>query len=201
MIARTAVAIAVAAFAVPALAQSNDGYDPGRTCRAYVMQKMPVPVRCMAELVGNWSAHPYIDGEFMFRNRQDYLLWRDREDYHHWKAHDYAWHAGMAPTPVNPPVSQPIPPPAPPPPAPPPPAVQAGAALLCPAEISVRLVPGAVNGWNASDGTGTLRREGPPHTDGSTLYCSYGPGHVTLARPAWGHCTVRSDGAGFDCTP
>jgi hypothetical protein len=181
-----------AVFAGPALAQSNDGYDPDRNCRIYVVQRLPVPVRCMAELLGNWSAKPYIDGEFMFRSRQEWLAWKDREDYRRWKAHDYAAHAA-APAPA----SQPSAPPSPVPAA----TNQPAASLYCPREISVRLTvdPKSLQGWSASDSTAVLRLEGSPRTDGGTLLCPYGK--VSLSRPAWGRCTPRADGTGFDCTP
>lgn len=197
MITRLAALLCATAFALPAVAQSpvlaqNNGYDPGRACRVYVLQKLPVPVRCLAELLGNWSAHPYIDGEFMFRNREQYLQWRDRDDYRRWKNHDYNASAGLPPAreppPVMPLAAQPAP-------------AQPGAALLCPADISARLVPTALQGWTANDGAVTLRLDGVPRAEGGTLTCSYGPGHVTLTRPAWGRCTVRPDGKGFDCTP
>ncbi|GAA0574557.1 hypothetical protein [Rhizomicrobium electricum] len=190
---KTARGFLIAAVcAGPALAQSNDGYDPDRNCRIYVVQRLPVPVRCMAELLGNWSPKPYIDGEFMFRSRQEWLAWKDRDDYRRWKAHDYAAHAA-SPAPASPPS------------APPPPvttvANQPAASLYCPREISVRLTvdPKSLQGWSATDRTTVLRLEGSPRADGGTLICPYG--QVSLSRPAWGRCTPRADGTGFDCTP
>jgi hypothetical protein len=149
------------------------------------MQRLPVPVRCLAELLGNWSSKPYIDGEFMFRNRQEWLSWKDREDYRRWKAHDYAGQAGT-PAPAS---------------APTPVANQPAASLLCPREISVRFTveQSSLQGWSSPAGASVLRLEGAPQADGGTLICRYG--HVTLSRPAWGRCTVRSDGTGFDCSP
>ena len=192
------VVLIAAAFAGPALAQSQTGYEPGRSCRTYVVQHLPVPIRCMTELLGNWSPKPYIDGEFIFRNREEWLSWKDREDYRHWKAHDYAWHSGMPATPVAPP----------PPAAPiatPAAAGRPGAALLCPREITVRVSADAraLEGWSANDTTAVVALDGLPHAEAGTLYCTYGQGRerVTLSRPAWGRCTTRADGSGFDCSP
>lgn len=186
--------LVAAAFVTPALAQSEGGYDPGRTCRFYVLQHLPVPVHCLAELLGNWSAKPYIDGAFMFRNREDWLAWRDREDYRHWKNHDYAWHAGMpsAPQPVAAPPALPTPPPP-------------SGALYCPLTLAVRVVPNRerLAGWTGSDTDATLPLQPPPRAEGGTLYCTYALGRerLTLSRPAWGRCVARADATGFDCTP
>jgi hypothetical protein len=185
-----------AALTGPAIADNDTGYDPGRSCRSYALQRLPVPVRCMVELLGNWSPKPYIDGEFMFRNREEWLAWKDREDYHHWKNHDYAWHAGM---PVTPPPAAPMPP------APVAASNQTGAALFCPREVSVRVQPEGrtLEGWSATDAVAVLHLEGMPRAEAGTLFCSYGAGrdHLTLTRPAWGRCVARTDGSGFDCSP
>jgi hypothetical protein len=150
------------------------------------MQRLPVPVRCMAELLGNWSPKPYLDGDFMFRSREEWLAWKDREDYRRWKTHDYAGHGGTSP---------------PAPASAPTPAANQPAALYCPREISARLMVEQISlqGWSVRDETTVLRLEGMPRADGGTLSCSYG--RLTLTRPAWGRCTVRSDGTGFDCSP
>lgn len=182
-----------AAFITPALAQSEQAYDPGRSCRSYVLQHLPVPVRCMAELLGNWSPKPYIDGDLMFRNRDEWLTWKDREDYRHWKAHDYAWHAGLPAAPV-PAAAMPQPSVA---------AGQPGASLFCPRTVTARLVldRAALEGWSGEDTLATLPLAPPPRVEGNTLVCTYGHDRVTLTRPAWGRCTPRADGSGFDCTP
>jgi len=191
MIPRVSMMVLAAMIAVPALAGDDDGYNPNRSCRVYVMQKLPVPVRCMAELMGNWSAKPYLDGEFMFRNRAEWLAWKDREDYRHWKNHDYAWHDGMASSPP------PAAPPSAPPPAPPPVAAGPAAVLLCPAAVPAHVAD--VAGWTVS-GNAVLRLSGA-RSEGDRLICTYGEDGIVLSRPAWGHCTVRADGTGFDCTP
>lgn len=196
---RVSLLLIAAVFAGPALAQADSGYDPGRNCRFYVMQLLPVPARCITELAGNWSMKPYIDGEFMFRNRDEWLKWRDREDYRHWKSHDYAWHAGLPPAPVAPPAPAAAPPPRLATPVP------AAAALYCPPEISARVMldRAALQGWAGPDGTLLLPLERPSRTEGGTLICTYGEGRnrITLSRPAWGRCIARADGTGFDCTP
>ncbi len=195
------LAVSAAVLAVPATAQSSDSYDPGRSCHSYVVQRLPVPVRCMAELLGNWSPKPYIDGDLMFRNHEEWLQWQGREDYRHWKNHDYAWHAGAAPQSPSPAAAQT--------PSPPPPpaqvSTQAPAALFCPAQISARVVldQASLQGWSGADSGAMLRLDGTPRAEGGTLYCNYGLGRdrITLTRPAWGRCAARTDGTGFDCTP
>lgn len=175
-----------AAFAAPALAQTATHYDPDRNCRIYVVQRLPVPVRCMAELLGNWSAKPYIDGAFMFRNRKEWLTWKDRDDYRRWKSHDFAENA--APSASAPPAST---------------ANQPTASLLCPREIAVRFTveQSSLQGWSNPGETKALHLEGSLQTESGTLYCHYGSGTVTLSRPVWGHCVPRADASGFDCTP
>jgi len=202
MISRASALLLIAACCVPAAAQSGGGYDPSRTCRFYVMQHLPVPVRCMAELLGNWSGKPYLDGEFMFRNRNDWLSWRDREDYRHWKNHDFGFAQNAAAQAVNAPIAAP-----PDAQSPPPTSAQASASLLCPAELAARIVldRAALAGWTGTDGLALLRRDpaNPPRAEAGTLSCFYVLGHdkVAITRPAWGRCVPRADAAGFDCTP
>jgi hypothetical protein len=185
--------LATAVF-TPAPAQSEQGYDPDRSCRVYVLQHLPVPVRCMAELLGNWSPKPYIDGDLMFRNRGEWLTWKDREDYRHWKAHDYAWRAGMPPAaaPTVAPVAVAV-------------AGQPAAALLCPRTIVARLVldRAALQGWSGEETSATLQLAPSPRVEGNVLVCTYGNSsdRISLTRPAWGRCTPRTDGTGFDCSP
>ena len=182
---RLCLILLAAGLAGPALAQNGTGFDPNRPCRSYVVQHLPVPTRCMAELLGNWSPKPYVDGEFMFRSYEEWLSWRDREDYKHWKARDYTWHAGL---PASPPAAA-IPAPAPTgPPA---------AALRCPPPLTLRTA--APTGWSGSETV--LKLEPPPRVEAGTLICSYGRDRLPLSRPAWGRCVVRADATGFDCSP
>lgn len=172
------IALLAIVFISPAVAQSSLSYDPDRSCRYYVLQRLPVPVRCMVDLLGNWSAKPHIDGAFMFRNREEWLAWKDRADYRRWKAHDFSDSA-------TPPNATPAATPS----------TQPAAALLCPGAVTVHVNAGP--GWSGNDVE--VPREGPPRVDGNTLICAYG--RVTISRPAWGRCTTRSDGTGFDCSP
>ena len=197
-----------AALSIPAIAQSDGGtgYDPKKPCRFYVMRRLPVPARCLAELQGNWSARPYIDGEFVFRSYEEFLTWRDRDDYRHWKAHDYSFVAGTTAGPTP----QLAPPPPPPPMAP---SMTASRTLLCPVQLRVRLVPldraGMESaGWLASDGETVLRLDpsNPPHSSGAILSCYYALGSergiYLLNRTAGeGRCTPNTEGTGFTCTP
>jgi len=193
------LALAAGLVTPSALAQTPDdtGYNPDRNCHFYVMQRLPVPVRCMAQLIGNWSPHPFVDGDFLFRNHAEWLKWRDREDYRHWRNHDFTWKEGS----VEPAAAATAPA------APPAPARQGTAALLCPAAANVHIVPDQAGseGWNGSDRSAALPLDlkSPPRLDGQTLVCSYGDGRVavTLTRPSWGHCAPRPDRKGFDCSP
>ena len=176
-------------LAIPALAQSDNGYDPGRNCRFYMVRHLPVPVHCLAELVGNWSPHPYIDGEFAFRDHDEFLRWRDREDYRHWKQHDFAWQPGAATVVASSGVASPAPPPA-------------GSAVLCPAQVRIAAQSG--EGWSASptEMAARLDPSNPPRTTGAILICTYAlgaeRGAVMLSRPAPdAACRPRADG--FDC--
>ncbi len=190
----------VVLLSVPAFAQSDTGYESGRPCRFYVVRHLPVPVRCLAELQGNWGPHPYIDGEFAFRDHGEFLRWRDREDYRHWKAHDYAWRAGgvaaSAPTtPIPAPVSPPV--------------AATPRTVLCPAQVAVSLAPRAsADGWTGGqiEMPARLDPTNPPHASGTLLTCTYAlgaqRGAVMLSRPAGDAvCRPRQDGTGFDCTP
>lgn len=192
-----------AAITGPAFAQAGNetGYDPNRSCRTYVMQHLPVPVRCMVELLGNWSPKPYIDGDFMFRSPADWLKWKDREDYRHWQRGDFAFpRNGTAPKVAAP--SAPVPP-LPPAPTLPAAGEQPAAALLCPAEIPAQIVPAPVQGWSGKGGNVMLRLAPQPRVENSSLLCFYGSEReqITLTRPVWGRCVVRGDSTGFDCTP
>jgi hypothetical protein len=174
------IALLAIVFIGSALAQTSPSYDPDRSCRYYVLRHLPVPVRCMADLLGNWSPKPYIDAGFMFRNREEWLAWKDRDDYRRWKAHDFTGQlAAPSVTPRAAPVAS----------------SPATAALFCPSEITVRA--SAIEGWSGNDVV--VPREGMPRVDTNTLICTYG--RITISRPAWGRCTVRSDGTGFDCSP
>jgi hypothetical protein len=195
-----------AAIAIPAIAQTDGtvGYDPKKPCRFYVIRKLPVPARCLAELQGNWSARPYIDGEFVFRSYEEYLNWRDRDDYRHWKAHDFAFTAGAsapaAPQPAAPPV-------------PPAPRMAESRALLCPVQIRVRLIPQdraglESGGWTAGEGESLLQFDpsNPPNASGAMLSCTYALGGqrgvYLLSRPApAGRCVANAEGTGFSCMP
>ena len=178
---------------VPAMAQADGGYDPDHNCQYYVMHHLPVPVRCLAELSGNWSPHPYVDGEFAFRNREEFLRWRDREDYRHWKLHDFTWQPAAAQAnPAAPPeaaVATPGP----------------ASTVLCPARVVVKIVPPPDGeGWSATPAemTAKLDATNPPHASGAILTCTYAlgaqRGAVMLSRPApESECRASADG--FDC--
>ena len=80
---------------------------------------------------------------------------------------------------------------------------------ICPAQISVRMVPaGAVaGGWQANTGPFIVQLDpsNPPHFSGGQMVCSYKllnqPDVFNLFQPIGNQkCSVVSNGTGFVCT-
>ena len=69
-------------------------YDYSRPCWWYRQYDLPVPRRCYRYFYGIWGPDIFVDGDFIFRDRDDYWRWRDRDDYRHWRDHDFHWRAG-----------------------------------------------------------------------------------------------------------
>jgi hypothetical protein len=66
------------------------GYDYYRPCWFYRAHDLPAPARCLGYYRGIWGPRLYVDGDFIFRDRDDWRRWHDRDDYRHWRGHD--WH-------------------------------------------------------------------------------------------------------------
>lgn len=69
-------------------------YDFYRPCPWYRDYDVPVPRRCYRYFYGIWGSGLYVDGDFIFRDRDHWNRWRDRDDYRHWRNHDFHWHGG-----------------------------------------------------------------------------------------------------------
>lgn len=94
-----------ALMTVPASAQVSIGiglpgihiwtgaYDYGRPCSYYRYYDVPAPRRCWGYLSAYWGPGIYADGDFIFRDRNDFYSWRTRPEYQHWRNHDFAYRA------------------------------------------------------------------------------------------------------------
>jgi|SRR5579871_1843475 len=67
-------------------------YDYYRPCWWYRQYDLPAPYRCYRYYYGLWGPAVYIDGDFIFADRDDWWRWHDRDDYRHWHDHDFAFH-------------------------------------------------------------------------------------------------------------
>lgn len=79
------------------------GYDYYRPCEWYWRHDFPAPRRCFDYYRRYWGPGLYIDGDFLFRDRDDYYRWRGRDNYRRWRGHDWrdrgdygdrGWHNG-----------------------------------------------------------------------------------------------------------
>jgi hypothetical protein len=73
------------------------GYDYSRPCWWYRERALPAPRRCYRYFYGIYGPSLFVDGDFIFRDRDDYGRWRDRDDYRRWRGHDFhrdydRWH-------------------------------------------------------------------------------------------------------------
>jgi hypothetical protein len=176
-----------------AMAQSNlppagivSDYDLGKPCRFYLMRHLPAPAHCLVEFQGAWGPGSYVDGEFIFRSRADWLAWRDREDYRHWQKHEFHW-VSVGPAPAEPARPQ--------------------GAILCPPQVAVKIVAGdpmalSGAGWTLNGSELAVRSSNAPRVDGANLVCRYrlGESDVLLYQSAASHkCAPRADQTGFDC--
>lgn len=55
-------------------------YDYGRPCWWYRDRDLPVPRRCYNYFYSIWGPGIYIDGDFIFRDRDHWWRWHDRDD-------------------------------------------------------------------------------------------------------------------------
>jgi hypothetical protein len=78
-------------------------YDYNRPCWFYRTHDLPAPRRCYDYFRGIWGGGIYVDGDFLFQDRDHWWRWHDRDDYHHWRNHDFHWHGdhGGRPGPVG----------------------------------------------------------------------------------------------------
>jgi hypothetical protein len=63
------------------------GYHYDRPCAFYRANDLPAPARCYGYYQGVWGSGVYLDGNFVFRNRDHWARWRGRDDYRHWRTH------------------------------------------------------------------------------------------------------------------
>jgi len=80
-------------FNVPGLHIWTGSYDYYRPCSWYRYYDVPAPRRCFRYLSAYWGPDVYVDGDFLFRDRDDWYRWRDRPAYQHWRRHDFAYRA------------------------------------------------------------------------------------------------------------
>jgi len=64
-------------------------YNPGRSCSWYRYHDFPAPRRCYGYFQGVYGANVYVDGDFIFRDHDDWNRWRSRDDYQHWRNHQF----------------------------------------------------------------------------------------------------------------
>lgn len=65
------------------------GYDYARPCWWYRERALPAPRRCYRYFYGFYGPSIFMDGDFVFRDRDDFGRWRDRDDYRQWRRHDF----------------------------------------------------------------------------------------------------------------
>lgn len=65
------------------------GYDYWRPCDWYFDHGFPAPYRCYDYYRGAWGPHLYVNGGFVFRDRDDWYRWRNRDDFRRWRGHDW----------------------------------------------------------------------------------------------------------------
>jgi len=100
MLGGTAVAFAAPAHAQVGVSIGIGGpgfyadYDYNRPCLWYRDRDLPVPRRCYDYFYGIWGPGIYVDGDFIFRDRDHWWRWHDRPEYQHWRNHDFHWHGG-----------------------------------------------------------------------------------------------------------
>ena len=66
-------------------------YDYTAPCWWYREYELPAPRRCYPYFYDLWGPGIFFDGDFIFRDRDDFWRWRDRDDYRHWREHDFHW--------------------------------------------------------------------------------------------------------------
>ena len=72
-------------------------YDYYAPCSYYRYYDLPAPARCYRYFYGYYGPALFWDGDFIFRDHDDYWRWHDRDDFHHWSGHDWGhgdWHGG-----------------------------------------------------------------------------------------------------------
>jgi len=65
------------------------GYSYDRPCWFYRSHDLPAPARCLGYYRGYWGSNVYVDGNFVFRDRDHWDRWHDRDDYRRWRNHDW----------------------------------------------------------------------------------------------------------------
>jgi hypothetical protein len=65
------------------------GYRYDRPCKFYFNHDLPAPARCRGDYARFYHTNVYVDGGFVFRDRDTWNRWHNRDDYRHWHEH---WH-------------------------------------------------------------------------------------------------------------
>jgi hypothetical protein len=60
-------------------------YDYYRPCSWYRYWDLPAPARCYGAYYGYFGPGVFLDGDFVFRDRDDWGRWRDRDDFRGWR--------------------------------------------------------------------------------------------------------------------
>src|ERR1700720_2768609 len=63
-------------------------YNYYRPCSWYRYHDFPAPRRCYRYFQGYYP-NLFVDGDFVFRDQEDFGRWRDRDDYKHWRNHEF----------------------------------------------------------------------------------------------------------------
>ncbi len=64
-------------------------YDYYRPCSWYRYHDFPAPHRCYRYFQGIYGPTIFVDGDFIFRDRDDFGRWHDRDEYRHWRNHEF----------------------------------------------------------------------------------------------------------------
>jgi len=74
----------------------GDYYD-NRPCSYYRYHRIPAPHRCYDYYHRYYGRGVVIDGDFIFRDNDEFGRWRGRDEYRHWRNHEFRhdqWHRG-----------------------------------------------------------------------------------------------------------
>lgn len=69
-----------------------NGYNYERSCSYYRYHDLPAPARCLGYYRGVWGSNVYLDGNFVFQDRDQWGRWSGRSNYRQWHDHDWGGH-------------------------------------------------------------------------------------------------------------